>query len=57
MGQTRRRIIDGEKVPASEKIVSFFEWHFDVIEKGNRETVTGTRSFLQEESPALSLAV
>lgn len=44
--QTRRRVIDGEKVPASEKIVSFFECHSDIIEKGNRETVYGHKVFL-----------
>jgi IS5 family transposase len=33
--QTRRRVINGEKVPASEKIASFFEFHSDIIEKGN----------------------
>ena len=27
--QTERRVIDGEKVPASEKIVSLFESHTD----------------------------
>jgi IS5 family transposase len=46
MDQTRRRVIDGEKVPASEKIVSFFECHSDIIEKGNRETVYGHKVFL-----------
>src|SRR5208283_6100445 len=46
MDQTRRRVINGEKVPASEKIVSFFECHSDIIEKGNRETVYGHKVFL-----------
>jgi len=44
--QTRRRVINGEKVPASEKIVSFFECHSDIIEKGNRETAYGHKVFL-----------
>jgi len=44
--QTRRRVINGEKVPASEKIVSFFECHSDIIEKGNRETTYGHKVFL-----------
>ena len=44
--QTRRRVINGEKVPASEKIVSFFECHTDIIEKGNRETTYGHKIFL-----------
>ena len=46
MDQTRRRVINGEKVLASEKIVSFFECHSDIIEKGNRETVYGHKLFL-----------
>lgn len=31
--QTDRRVFKGEKVPASEKVVSFFEDHTDVIVK------------------------
>ena len=46
MDQTRHRVINGEKVPASEKIVSFFECHSDIVEKGNRETVYGHKVFL-----------
>ncbi len=46
MDQTRRRVINGEKVPASEKIVSFFECHSDIIEKGNRQTTYGHKVFL-----------
>jgi len=46
MDQTRRRVINGGKVPASEKIVSFFECHSDIIEKGNRETTYGHKVFL-----------
>ena len=30
LSQTKRRVIDGEKVPASEKIVSLFEEHTDI---------------------------
>ena len=44
--QTRRRVIKGEKVPAREKVVSFFECHTDIIEKGNRETTYGHKLFL-----------
>ena len=44
--QTRRRVIEGEKVPAREKVVSFFECHTDIIEKGNRETTYGHKLFL-----------
>jgi len=32
--QCRRRVIDGEKIPASEKIVSIFEDHTDIICRG-----------------------
>ncbi len=46
MDQTRRRVIYGEKVPASEKVVSFFEDHTDIIEKGQREIVYGHKVFL-----------
>lgn len=44
--QTRRRVIEGEKVPAAEKVISFFECHTDIIEKGNRETTYGHKLFL-----------
>jgi IS5 family transposase len=33
--QTRRRVFDGESVPATEKIVSIFEPHTDIIMKGS----------------------
>ncbi len=39
--QTKRRIIDGESVPAQEKIVSIFEPHTDIIRKDRRETYYG----------------
>jgi IS5 family transposase len=41
MDQTQRRVLGNEKVPASEKVVSFFEPHTDIIVKGNRETRYG----------------
>jgi IS5 family transposase len=44
--QTDRRVFKGEKVPASEKMVSFFEDHTDIIVKGNRETEYGHKVFL-----------
>jgi IS5 family transposase len=46
MDQTERRVIRGQKVPASEKVVSFFESHTDIIEKGGRETCYGHKVFL-----------
>jgi IS5 family transposase len=39
--QTRRRVFGGEKVPASEKVVSIFEPHTDIIVKDRRETHYG----------------
>jgi IS5 family transposase len=39
--QTTRRVIHGESVPASEKIVSIFEPHTDIIIKDRRETYYG----------------
>jgi IS5 family transposase len=44
--QTERRVLKGEKVPASEKIVSFFEEHTDIIVKGGRDTQYGHKVFL-----------
>jgi IS5 family transposase len=41
MDQTRRRVIEGESVPAAEKIVSIFEPHTDIIRKDRRETLYG----------------
>jgi IS5 family transposase len=46
MDQTERRVMGGEKVPASEKVVSFFEVHTDIIEKGGRETSYGHKLYL-----------
>ena len=39
--QTRRRVLDGEAVPASEKIVSLFEPHTDIVVKSGRGTEYG----------------
>ena len=39
--QTTRRVINGEKVPANEKIVSIFEPHTDIIVKDRRDTYYG----------------
>jgi len=44
--QTDRRVFKGEKVPASEKVVSFFEDHTDIIIKKRRETEYGHKIFL-----------
>lgn len=39
--QTRRRVLEGESVPAQEKIVSIFEPHTDIIRKDRRDTYSG----------------
>lgn len=41
MDQTQRRVLEGQSVPAGEKIVSIFEEHTDIIRKDNRETFYG----------------
>jgi len=53
--QTDRRIFKGEKVPASEKVVSFFEDHTDIIVKNRRETEYGHKVFLTGGSSTLIL--
>jgi transposase, IS5 family len=39
--QTRRRVVLGETVPATEKLVSIFETHTDIIIKDRRDTLYG----------------
>jgi len=39
--QAERRVFNGETVPASEKVVSIFEPHTDIIVKDRRETYYG----------------
>jgi len=41
IGQTEKRIVHGQSVPASEKVVSIFEPHTDVIVKDRRDTFYG----------------
>ena len=36
IAQSQRRVLDGEAVPAGEKLVSLFEPHADIIVKGGR---------------------
>jgi transposase, IS5 family len=55
IGQTVRRVIRGEKVPASEKVVSFFEEHTDIIVKGRRDTQFGHKVFLTGGASTLIL--
>jgi len=53
--QTDRRVFKGEKVPASEKVVSFFEDHTDIIVKKRRETEYGHKIFLTGGASTLIL--
>jgi transposase, IS5 family len=46
LDQTRRRVFDGEAVPAPQKIVSIFEPHTDIIRKDRRDTFYGHKVFL-----------
>jgi transposase, IS5 family len=41
IGQSERRVLKGEQVPACEKLVSLFEAHADIIVKGSRDTSYG----------------
>lgn len=46
LDQTRRRVFDGETVPAPQKVVSIFEPHTDIIRKDRRDTFYGHKVFL-----------
>jgi IS5 family transposase len=55
MNQTRRRVLEGEQVPAEEKVYSIFEPHTDLIKRGKqRQPVEfGHKVFLAESSQGL----
>lgn len=53
INQTGRRVFKNEKVPASEKIISFFEDHTDIIVKGRRQTEYGHKVFLSGGSSTM----
>lgn len=55
INQTVRRVLNNEKVPASEKVVSFFEDHTDIIVKGRRDTEYGHKVFLTGGASAMIL--
>jgi len=44
IAQSQRRVLDGEAVPAGEKLVSLFEPHADIIVKGGRQVQYDTSS-------------
>lgn len=51
--QTRRRVLDGEKVAAADKVVSIFEPHTDIIVKGRRDVQYGHKMFLTAGASSL----
>jgi transposase, IS5 family len=53
--QTERRVLGGESVPATEKIVSIFEPHTDIIIKDRRETLYGHKICLTSGASGLVL--
>ncbi|MBA2670137.1 MAG: ISNCY family transposase, partial [Gemmatimonadetes bacterium] len=55
IGQTERRVLRGETVPAEEKVVSFFEPHTDIIVKDRRETYYGHKVTLSGGASGLIL--
>ena len=57
IAQTQRRVIDAERVPAAEKIVSLFEPHADIIVKGQREVQYGHKLTLSSGASGLVLDV
>ncbi len=55
MDQSRRRLFEGEAVPASEKLVSIFETHTDIIVKARRQTCYGHKLCLTSGASGLVL--
>lgn len=55
VSQTERRVLRGESVPATEKIVSIFEPHTDIIIKDRRETLYGHKVCLTSGASGLVL--
>jgi IS5 family transposase len=53
--QTRRRVLNGEQVPAAEKLYSIFEPHTDLIKRGKVQTPIefGHKVFLAESARGL----
>ena len=53
--QTARRVVQNERVPSDEKIVSIFEPHTDIIRKDRRDTLYGHKVFLTGGASGLIL--
>src|SRR5258708_20943980 len=56
--QSRRRVLQGEKVPTEEKIYSIFEPHTDLIKRGKAQKPVefGHKVFLAKSAPGLITA-
>src|SRR6267143_1739991 len=57
IAQSERRVLSGEAVPASEKLVSLFEPHADIIRKGGRQVQYGHKLNLATGKSGLLLDV
>ena len=57
IAQSERRVLRGEAVPASEKLVSLFEPHADIIRKGGRQVQYGHKLNLVTGKSGLILDV
>ncbi len=57
VSQARRRVVGGETVPASEKLVSIFEPHTDIIVKDRRDTLYGHKLCLATGKSGLVLDI
>jgi transposase, IS5 family len=53
INQAQRRVLQGEKVPATEKIYSLFEEHTDIIIKGQRDIEYGHKINLSTDTNGL----
>ena len=55
LNQTRRRVLDGEQVPAGDKLYSIFETHTDLIKRGKvlKPVEFGHKVFLAESGRGL----
>jgi len=57
IAQTQRRVIEGERLPVADKIVSLFEPHTDIIVKGQREVQYAHKLTLASGASGLALDV
>src|SRR5437660_8514094 len=57
LAQSQRRVLDGQTVPASEKLVSLFEPHADIIVKGARDVQYGHKLNLATGQSGLILDI